>query len=150
MRRYSKDSGKERLKRGATINYVAAGSGAPVIPTHMSFGIKSRRNGQAQPPERLGSAPTLFQLRYGSQPPARSIRSTCRSDRGRKIDTPVLALPGARAIVGKMFDWLAIAPRFERGDWRRDRLEHFLSEEARTLRDRAFIASHEAPIAAWP
>ena len=29
-----------------------------------------------------------------------------RADRGRKIDTPVLALWGARAVVGKMFDCL--------------------------------------------
>ncbi|MDE2361414.1 MAG: alpha/beta hydrolase [Hyphomicrobiales bacterium] len=71
-----------------------------------------------------------------------------RADRGKKIKTPVLALWGARAIVGKMFDCLA--------DWREvaDDVSgraidcgHFLPEESpRETRAEieAFIARHEA------
>jgi haloacetate dehalogenase len=75
-----------------------------------------------------------------------------RADRGRKIDTPVLALWGARAVVGKMFDCLA--------DWREVANKvtghaidcgHFLPEEApqETLAEiERFIASYEAEVAA--
>ena len=70
-----------------------------------------------------------------------------RADRGRKIDMPVLALWGARAVVGKMFDCLA--------DWREVATNvsgraldcgHFLPEEAPqdTLAEiEAFIARHQ-------
>jgi haloacetate dehalogenase len=75
-----------------------------------------------------------------------------RADRGRKIDTPVLALWGARAVVGKMFDCLA--------DWREVSNKvtgraidcgHFLPEEAsqETLAEiERFIAGYEATVAA--
>jgi haloacetate dehalogenase len=75
-----------------------------------------------------------------------------RADRVRKIDTPVLALWGARAVVGKMFDCLA--------DWREVSNKvtgraidcgHFLPEEApqETLAEiERFIASYEAIVAA--
>jgi haloacetate dehalogenase len=75
-----------------------------------------------------------------------------RADRGRKINTPVLALWGARAVVGKLFDCLA--------DWREvaDRVTgraidcgHFLPEEAplETLAEiERFISSHESMSAA--
>jgi haloacetate dehalogenase len=70
-----------------------------------------------------------------------------RVDRGRKIDTPVLALWGAQAVVGKMFNCLA--------DWREVANKvtgraidcgHFLPEEApqETLAEiERFIASYE-------
>ena len=51
-----------------------------------------------------------------------------RADRGRKIATPVLALWGARAVVGKMFDCLA--------DWR---------EVADTVTGRAIDCGHFLP-----
>jgi haloacetate dehalogenase len=75
-----------------------------------------------------------------------------RADRGRKINTPVLALWGARAVVGKLFDCLA--------DWREvaNRVTgraidcgHFLPEEAplETLAEiERFISSHESMSAA--
>ena len=75
-----------------------------------------------------------------------------RADRGRKIDTLVLALWGARAVVGKMFDCLA--------DWREVSNKvtgraidcgHFLPEEApqETLAEiERFIAGYEATVAA--
>jgi haloacetate dehalogenase len=75
-----------------------------------------------------------------------------RASRGRKIDTPVLALWGAQAVVGKMFDCLA--------DWREVANKvtgraidcgHFLPEEApqETLSEiERFIASYEAAVAA--
>jgi haloacetate dehalogenase len=75
-----------------------------------------------------------------------------RADRGRKIDTPVLALWGAQAVVGKMFNCLA--------DWREVANKvtgraidcgHFLPEEApqETLAEiERFIASYEGTIAA--
>lgn len=71
-----------------------------------------------------------------------------RADRGKKIDTPVLALWGARAVVGKMFDCLA--------DWREVASNvsgraldcgHFIPEEAaaETLAEiESFIARAEA------
>jgi haloacetate dehalogenase len=71
-----------------------------------------------------------------------------RADRGRKINTPVLALWGARAVVGKLFDCLA--------DWREvaNRVTgraidcgHFLPEEAplETLAEiERFISSRES------
>ena len=74
-----------------------------------------------------------------------------RASRGRKIDTPVLALWGAQAVVGKMFDCLA--------DWREVANKvtgraidcgHFLPEEApqETLSEiERFIASYEAAVA---
>lgn len=70
-----------------------------------------------------------------------------RADRGRKLDIPVLALWGSRAVVGKMFDCLA--------DWREVASNvtgraldcgHFIPEEApeETLAEiKAFIARHE-------
>ena len=70
-----------------------------------------------------------------------------RADRGHKIRTPVLALWGARAVVGEMFDCLA--------DWREVAANvsgraidcgHFLPEEAprETLAEiDAFITGHE-------
>lgn len=70
-----------------------------------------------------------------------------RADRGKKIRTPLLALWGARAVVGKMFDCLA--------DWREVAENvsgravdcgHFIPEEApqETLDELlAFIARHE-------
>ena len=75
-----------------------------------------------------------------------------RADRGRKIDTLVLALWGARAVVGKMFDCLA--------DWREVSNKvtgraidcgHFLPEQApqETLAEiERFIAGYEATVAA--
>jgi haloacetate dehalogenase len=75
-----------------------------------------------------------------------------RADRGRKINTPVLALWGARAVVGKLFDCLA--------DWREVANNvtgraidcgHFLPEEApvETLAEiERFISSHESMFAA--
>jgi haloacetate dehalogenase len=75
-----------------------------------------------------------------------------RADRGRKIDTPVLALWGAQAVVGKMFDCLA--------DWREVATKvtgraidcgHFLPEEAphETLGEiERFIARYEETQAA--
>jgi haloacetate dehalogenase len=75
-----------------------------------------------------------------------------RADRGRKINTPVLALWGARAVVGTLFDCLA--------DWREvaNRVTgraidcgHFLPEEAplETLAEiERFISSHESMSAA--
>ena len=75
-----------------------------------------------------------------------------RADRGRKINTPVLALWGARAVVGKLFDCLA--------DWREVANNvtgraidcgHFLPEEApvETLAEiERFISSHESVFAA--
>jgi len=74
-----------------------------------------------------------------------------RADRGRKIDTPVLALWGALAVIGKMFDCVA--------DWREVSNNvtgraidcgHFLPEEApqETLAEiERFIASYEAAVA---
>lgn len=74
-----------------------------------------------------------------------------RADRGRKLEMPVLALWGARAVVGKMFDCLA--------DWRdvADHVEgraidcgHFIPEEApdETLAEiEAFIARHDKRLA---
>ena len=75
-----------------------------------------------------------------------------RADRGRKINTPVLALWGARAVVGNLFDCLA--------DWREVANKvtgraidcgHFLPEEAplETLAEiERFISSYEAkPVA---
>jgi len=71
-----------------------------------------------------------------------------RADRGRKINTPVLALWGARAVVCKLFDCLA--------DWREVANNvtgraidcgHFLPEEApvETLAEiERFISSHES------
>jgi haloacetate dehalogenase len=71
-----------------------------------------------------------------------------RADRRRKINTPVLALWGARAVVGKLFDCLA--------DWREvaNRVTgraidcgHFLPEEAplETLAEiERFISSRES------
>lgn len=70
-----------------------------------------------------------------------------RADRGRKLDIPVLALWGSRAVVGKMFDCLA--------DWREVASNvtgraldcgHFIPEEApeETLAEiTTFIARHE-------
>ena len=70
-----------------------------------------------------------------------------RADRGRKINTPVLALWGARAVVGTLFDCLA--------DWREVANKvagraidcgHFLPEEAplETLAEiELFISNHE-------
>jgi len=70
-----------------------------------------------------------------------------RADRGRKLEMPVLALWGARAVVGKMFDCLA--------DWREVASDvsgraidcgHFLPEEApqETLGEiERFLALHE-------
>lgn len=70
-----------------------------------------------------------------------------RADLAKKIETPVLALWGARAVVGKMFDCLA--------DWREVASNvsgraldcgHFIPEEApvETLAEiEAFIARHE-------
>jgi haloacetate dehalogenase len=75
-----------------------------------------------------------------------------RADRGHKIDAPLLALWGARVVVGKMFDCLA--------DWREVSNKvtghaidcgHFLPEEApqETLAEiERFIASYEATVAA--
>jgi haloacetate dehalogenase len=75
-----------------------------------------------------------------------------RADRGRKINTPVLALWGARAVVGTLFDCLA--------DWREVANKvigraidcgHFLPEEAslETLTEiERFISSYEAMSAA--
>jgi len=75
-----------------------------------------------------------------------------RADRGRKIDTPVLALWGAQAVVGRMFDCLA--------DWREVANKvtgraidcgHFLPEEApqETLAEiERFIARYEETQAA--
>ena len=51
-----------------------------------------------------------------------------RADRGHKIDTPVLALWGARAVVGKMFDCLV--------DWR---------EVAKNVTGRAIDCGHFLP-----
>jgi len=74
-----------------------------------------------------------------------------RADRGRTIDTPVLALWGSLAVVGKMFDCVA--------DWREVSNNvtgraidcgHFLPEEAaqETLSEiERFIASYEAAVA---
>ena len=55
-----------------------------------------------------------------------------RADRTRKISTPVLALWGARAVVGKMFDCLA--------DWR---------EVAHDVTGRAIDCGHFLPEEAW-
>jgi haloacetate dehalogenase len=75
-----------------------------------------------------------------------------RADRGRKINTPILALWGARAVVGTLFDCLA--------DWREVANNvtgraidcgHFLPEEAslETLTEiERFISSYEAMSAA--
>jgi haloacetate dehalogenase len=75
-----------------------------------------------------------------------------RADRGRKINTPVLALWGARAVVGKLFDclvdWREVANRVT---GRAIDCGHFLPEEAplETLAEiERFISSHESMSAA--
>ena len=92
-------------------------------------------------------------VRCFSDPAA--IHASCedyRADRGRKIEMPVLALWGARAVVGKMFDCLA--------DWREVATDvtgraidcgHFIPEEApqETLAEiEQFLARHAHPAAA--
>jgi haloacetate dehalogenase len=75
-----------------------------------------------------------------------------RADRGRKINTPVLALWGARAVVGKLFDclvdWREVANRVT---GRAIDCGHFLPEEAplETLAEiERFISSPESMSAA--